>query len=396
MLTVVWKISFFFLFSCVLDLIDKANTNELMDQQESIVLDQKNSEGVEDVIESTNQQKKRKRVAFDEDDLTENVLLYENSKGQNTEGKDKPYSKKHKRSSSSILNNRQSVPCETVHIVKNGGRTGGAKLRKAILTVNTCSFDSIFQILLTGCTDYDCIRFITDEIEESEFADFLKYALKRKVAKAKLNDYRNKILLKILNKNAITEYDKFINIDANDFIATMYEKICKVFPSLLCVVEKKSCTKCEHIVSEKVEPFVRIKLKTNITKDICNVQDICDSINDFITRPLKKLCDKCNSNMQTVQQIDLFVTLDLEGAAHCTLNEIPKIIPIGAEEFVLLGAVEALKNAGHFIPHVYRSNKTFETHDDLYPEKKQIPQLNKKKKIVLLIYFGKQGETSSL
>lgn len=58
--------------------------------------------------EITNQDKSKKRLPVDEDNLA-NILKFENFNNYNTEGKEKPYFRKRKRATRSILNDVDPV-----------------------------------------------------------------------------------------------------------------------------------------------------------------------------------------------------------------------------------------------------------------------------------------------
>lgn len=329
------------------------------------------------------QENSKMQESFDEDNLG-NTLEFENFNNDNTEGKDKPYIRKRKRATRSILNDRQVGTCVTVPILKNGARTPGNKQRKAVVSYNTCGFDSIWQILVSTCADRDSFRFVF-EMEECSYTTLLLYALQKKVLKPVLYKHRNEILMQIMTENK-REYDKFIEIDAKSLITTMYQRVCSAFTPLYSCYEEIVCPACSDVSSRAVKPFVRMNL------GLLNVKSICESIKEMSTKPLIEKCKKCDSNLEMVQSPNSIMTLDIEGCKECTLPDIPRCIETKNGEYVLLGAVEAMHNKEHFRAHVLRSNGLFETHDDMYPDKKQTVSLKSKLKLALLMYGENQIE----
>lgn len=329
--------------------------------------------------EITNQDKSKKRLPVDEDNLA-NILKFENFNNDNTEGKEKPYFRKRKRATRSILNDRAVGICETVPILKNGGRTAGNKKMKTVVSFNTCGFDSIWQILVSACADREDFRFIVEN-EECNYSTFLLYALGTKIQKPTLYNHRNQILLQIMDKEKyVADYKKFTQIDAKTSITYMFERSCTAFHLLYSCFEHTVCPKCSTKSSETCKPFVRLNLSSR------DIKSVCESVIKMASKPLKQKCKDCDVNLNLVQTPGAIVSLDIENCEFSTLNNIPKSIRTTKGEYNLLGAIEFSEKNEHFRAHVYRSNGIFETHDDLYPEKKQVPKPNSKMKLVLLMY----------
>lgn len=317
----------------------------------------RNSEDNTSEIECRDKTKGRKSKEANRksSDSDEPILKEENWMNQNEDIKksNKNHIKAH-RSVNSILNVEQNG-CEPIPFLLNGGKSLPVSSIPEIYSTQTCSFDSIYQLIVANYADSPKFKRFVDE-DPSDFAKFLQLGMNlNKKNKVEFDALRNHILTKMF-PDEVKTVGKMLSVDCETVITNTYKKLCEQFPLLFSMQTHTNC--CSDI---SVVEFVRFRL---------NRIDVRNVHKTIIPMKLKQRCRCCKqlSNLTHIPQ-DI-IAFDTEGAVeNVSLADIQTNLVVESLRFELLGVVEHKSSNKHFIARVRRNNTWF-TFDDLNPPAK--------------------------
>lgn len=178
------------------------------------------------------------------------TLYHENWKGKNLEVQDQNIKTvRIKRSKTSILQPEEISSLLRVPLLKNGATSTGNKNRPTIISINTCAFDSITQIMF--CLYADKIH-LSNELKDAsdEYAKFIQYCFSSGAKITQVYLKRNMLLKNLLPDN-VKEIETYTEIDCISFIAEMYQKLASVCNGLKSISVEKTCSTCQPITGFK-------------------------------------------------------------------------------------------------------------------------------------------------
>lgn len=147
---------------------------------------------------------------------------------------------------------------------------------KLVRVVNTCAFDSVFQVFLAACAEYECLLNFIKIHNDNSFFNMLKSNVNRKFS-TNIYQERANILSKIFKIKSQGLHTGIVNCVTAAY--EMYEHLVK---KSVDITEKKSCFKCGHSeISRKTVLIInsnQIKLPTIIYETLvknrrCSVPD---------------------------------------------------------------------------------------------------------------------------
>lgn len=207
---------------------------------------------------------------------------------------------------------------------------------------------------------------------------------------------RNIVLLDIFKEtsNAIQFNNGLISLNCATNVNCIIPKLLP--QNLYSYLRKKQCNNCNRtVVSNRC--FVDIEFELFEKKGI---QELNNCLLDTLISEMPSYCISCEEPEQiTTTEFSSFILIDLQlehGLKKFALNDIPKSLNILDIKFLLTGCIEFIGDAtqsnqvGHYISHLYRSNKQWEMYDDF---KSNVSRSNPSSKIqAQILFYVKQEE----
>lgn len=280
-------------------------------------------------------------------------LHQENWKGKNSEVQDaNAKDVRVNRSKSTILDVEPEVALY-VRTLKNGETTIGHK-GKTISSVNTCGFDSLFQILMCVYSDYRPFAELLNNSSDA-YSDFIQNcSFSAGSTERKIYKMRNELLIQLLPEKIIAIGQRYIEMDCSLFINDLYPRVAKICNPLHTQKVEHACTHCNTNWC-KENSFMRFNL---FEFDVKNIEKSIFPPDDHA------ICKQCQHPVNKNTLLGIIVAFDVEGRLeNIMLDDIQKNIRIHGQQYVLAGCIE--RRSSHFIAHCLRLNQCFEKFDDL-------------------------------
>lgn len=241
-----------------------------------------------------------------------------------------------------------------VRTLKNGDTTIGHK-GKTISTINTCGFDSLFQILMCVYMDYQPFAELLNTSTDL-YSDFIRncsisvHSTERKIYKM-----RNELLIYLLPEKRVEIAQYYIEMDCSVYINDLYPRLAEICNPLQSQKVDHKCTHCNSNDS-KYFSFIRFHL---LDFDVKNIEKSIFPPDDH------GICAVCQQPVNKNTLPGTIVAFDVEGRLeNIMLKDIQQSITLYGQQYVLAGCIQRRSN--HFIAHCLRLNRCFENFDDLY------------------------------
>lgn len=238
-----------------------------------------------------------------------------------------------------------------IPILKNGGKSKKSGDIPVIFSTQTCSFDSIFQLIAACYAESPPFKKDIDE-NETDFAQLLKLVMTSK-DEQRIDAMRNHLLTELYPER-VKHIRNMLTIDVETVITDMYAKLCKNCCLLQSEVFVQGC-ECEIYNGND---FISFNLRGASVK---NIQS------SLVTKRANKRCEFCRKLVDVHRIPQEIIVFDTAGAAILNerLNDIQRNIMVGNLQYKLLGIVEHQHQRKHFVPHVLHSNNDWICYDDL-------------------------------
>lgn len=268
-----------------------------------------------------------------------------------------------RRSRHSILKRRCiSFICKSIHIFKNGHRTGRAK--NPIVTENTCAFDSIVSVFACLYADYNDVFTTICNDTASSIINLIAKSFSVKKLGAAIYNKRNDLLHEIYsadrfrNNGNIKVFDNNLtHIDCRITVGGLFEAICQRNEVLATLCQKGNCSYCDGRVSQYL-PFLAIDY---------NLFDMSNIQNSILDNSRKVHCQVCDGHSAVNPKYNSIVAIEVlsleEERISTKISDISKEISINGDIYQLYAAIEYESN--HFRAHVLRRNQEWQTFDNM-------------------------------
>lgn len=248
-----------------------------------------------------------------------------------------------------------------------------------ILSTQTCSFDSIFQIYAAFYADSITFANIVKS-DDTQYAELLKNLLKKD-----FDPYKNRseMLLRLFEEDVIDFAKNIKALDTEMSINRMFMRLASNFPLLQSMMEYKKCV-CSFETPKTGKSFIPINLNS---LDISNVQQSIAFSNKIVN------CPVCNASLSIFRDLNQIIAFDIENVdengmqEEIKISEISQNIDVQGKKYVLRGVVEY--KSKHFVAHVRRNDGTWETYDDLKPAKPSKPPTQI---IAVMLFYSMSAE----
>lgn len=245
-----------------------------------------------------------------------------------------------------------------------------------ISLINTCTFDSISQVMFCACADSELNQDFVEKTTENTFMKFVSHAVRDGIT---VQSYRKRaMLLKDLFRNQCTTELTVINAACT--AQFMIKKIFADFPSIVATMVCPDCT--NKLLREEI--IVTVNLPTD---DLIFLQDIMENYSYA-----QSYCTNCDTSM--TQALEIKEHLIIEPVVPLTqqrklnkhlelstqLKDIPTILKVKKELFNLRGIINfispisnSINAIGHYVAYCYREPKnTWEKYDDFQQQSKTV------------------------
>lgn len=229
---------------------------------------------------------------------------------------------------------------------------------ETVVMKHTCAFDSLVSVF--GATYID-IPIMRDKFESSsdKFANFIKSLLHQKFDK-KMEIARFELLKEIFpDKKAIKKVGKLTSFACDVSIGGLYTSLCTSNADVMSSRKRtQKCTTCRFEDTTDA-PFVNHTGKFDFKQ-----------IQKSIETERIRVCETCLQKTMVVEdQFNELVVIDCESLdqinKQTTIDDIENEISLNEDEYELFAAIEYNPYLLHFIPHIKRITKKWETYDDL-------------------------------
>lgn len=249
-------------------------------------------------------------------------------------------------------------------ILKNGSLCKATTVKKKqIILSETCSFDSIFQVVANGIGMHSTYKTNMNALILSN--DFVKFTMDILIS--------GKITAKDYNTRAMILYDiplfekkctrNITSLNANCNAAHLIEYLFNIIPSY---TTRYSCCKCGHSY-ERTSPTYNINVDEILQNGLSNIQQ---AIDDEIICRRKTTCHKCKSTVSRTMSYGPHIIIDTsiitdEGyikekriQQKYMLNDVSKTITIENNNYSLAGLVSYNRysrklNDEHYVAFTY-------------------------------------------
>lgn len=234
-------------------------------------------------------------------------------------------------------------------IIQNGNLLASVKIEKIkVQVMNTCSFDSIIELITNGYSDYiEYQRQVRIEFSDFEFFDLvIDYATNNITSKWYIK--RALCLFKTLDKPLASILDCSYNISS--LISKLLHDIPSTTNKFTCKKCKTNSTIIKSVLQIDSKPILTEGLKTGLEK----------SLNKYFSTKKKVYCNSCKSYGYEFSEPGPHLLIDTEHPfismlqidsviiSEIPLSEIPHFIMIKNIKYVLIGVI-------HFIPPEIRN-----------------------------------------
>lgn len=281
------------------------------------------------------------------------------------------FSKKHRSVAIGLLRNGHLVHTKPIKIGAN-----------YITLQNTCSFDSITQLLGVAYCDSEAFKRKIDEIKENNLCELVKKLVKNGVIGA--YNIRAKILFNTFDHVTLPE-----NILCVHAEGAMFNTITKIFGDIYMGTCIYSCQTCQYNSIERIH---------YISVEVSNINNLSENVASFFHCEIKRTrCLECPSGLVTKQIVlDSFFliiepvnipSLNLE--LEISLDSIPKYMSICETKFILRGICAYQgepdpNHLGHFLAYGYRHNDKWIMYNDLL---KKPEAVSPKQRVRCILFF---------
>lgn len=279
---------------------------------------------------------------------------------------------KPRRSKFSILNAQNITICQSVPNLSNGFTGAGLQ------TKNTCAFDCIFSAFACLYSDYSKVQAFIDQQQSSSFCGFIKKVMTQKKVSRQTYINRNEILYSLAGHSG--KMKKLTSLDCETGLGGIFTKLCKENEGLASSIMFRTCDSCESTF-RLVRPFLPV-VTTNI--DLTKLQR-------YVIDPTaqQESCPDCKRICSVDHRFSLVLTLEVEPiSATATrkykVGDLTQQIEVNKKKWNLAGVVEG--TGGHFVCHMQRRNKEWQTYDDLAPHVAHL-DTSKKFKVFMMFYL---------
>lgn len=242
--------------------------------------------------------------------------------------------------------------------------------RTSIKTNNTCAVDSITHIFMALYADRNGIRDILRKCSEScSFSSFVRFSMNVNANNSMEIYRRRNSILENIFKNHITKYTNGLTvIECDCNVNLLIERIlCKCFHSFQ---KERYCSSCGHNLEIK-------RFFVDFDMDLFENAEMSELKMSLLTALEETNHRRCGCGgkiaIRNVVFNDLII-IDLQlknSIKQSTLENLPKILELYQVNFKLFGVIEFKGNPkeldciGHYVSHILRSHRRWETYDNL-------------------------------
>lgn len=285
-----------------------------------------------------------------------------------------------RKKSTQLIKNRRSKTTilEPKNVVRNfpvlaNGHTSTRKVdKKVLICTQTCGFDSLFSIYGVAYVDSDTTRSEYDKTNEP-FPKFIRDTIKQKKVDSKSYNSRNQLLYEIYsepfyqgskNRPGSVKHEKdMIHVNCSTGIGNLLSRLVSSNESIASFTIKRTCIRCDFTDNK---PFSFVGLDVNLMgHDIVNLDQYIN-----YGRQCSNYCDLCSSSMNEEKLYGNIICFEVEPPRKYfqtayQIKQLKQTIIIEGLCYDLHGVIEHKQNNDHFVAHVQRKNKLWETYDDL-------------------------------
>lgn len=279
---------------------------------------------------------------------------------------------KPRRAKFSILNAQNVTICQSVPNLSNGFTGAGLQ------TKNTCAFDCIFSAFACLYSDYSEVQTLIDQNQNSSFCGFIKKVMMQKKVSRQTYIARNKILYSLAGQSG--KMKGLTLLDCETGLGGIFTKLCKENGALASSIMVRTCDSCESTF-RLARPFLPV-VATSL--DLTNLQR-------YIIDPTvqQEWCPDCKRICSVEHHFSLVLTLEVEPISVAAtekykVGNLTQQIEVNKKKWNLAGVVEG--TGSHFICHMQRKNKKWETYDDLAADVAQL-DTSKEFKVFMMFYL---------
>lgn len=264
---------------------------------------------------------------------------------------------------------------------------------KHISLINTCTFDSISQVMFCSYADSENYRQFVENNIQHIFMELVSHTLRDDINP---QSYRKRALFlkDLFTKEAYQYLNEITAINAACTAQFMLSKIFETFPS---IIEQRACTNC-------LTSNMRHQISVLVNLPTENLLFLPDALETYGTDQI--LCKNCDLVLE--RKVEFKEHLLIEPAVplmkeirsennvdlNIKLKDVTKILKIQDNMYYIRGIICFIppasnhKNAiGHYIAYCYRDYKNiWEKYDDLTTKSKSVRPTTEAQKCQFLIY----------
>lgn len=261
--------------------------------------------------------------------------------------------------------------------MKNGNSWNARKTNQPVITCNTCTFDSLFQLYAACYFDSKSFKELADKNTSSGFIRLLVEFCK--LDKIEVILAQRQQLLHTVFHDRVETIRNIRKLDCHMSFIDMFIALAEQNNILYSVTETRDCPNClRH------DYITRTSLP--ISTENLDVRHIDRSLR---LRDRKIFCGTCQaaSEMHIVRSFSPIIILDLDGVTPPgrPINEIQPLLNVQGDKYKICGVIDSLHY--HFIAHALRCNGEWQTYDDIHPySKKNISSTHKPNRPVFVMY----------
>lgn len=268
----------------------------------------------------------------------------------------------------------------------------GSDLRRkghSFIISNTCAFDSIFSIYAAAYLDFRSISIRMDE-HECVLAEFIAKSIKNKGYK--FHEARADLLYNIYASN--TEYKDAIRGDSNittlncfTALGPFFMKLAKSNSIIMSIQHEKTCDTCKDKFSSDL-PLIPVSLE-----NVC-LQNIERNLSHSYASKRSR-CATCDGEHSKEHRLADLIAIDVEPTEPTCekICDIKDTIVIQNTQFKFYGLIEYVPTKQHFVAHVLRSNKKWQSYDDMCHKvpTNEVKKFANQEKLVFMLFYIKES-----
>lgn len=284
-----------------------------------------------------------------------------------------------------MLNFSKITRATAIGLLRNGHlvHTNPLKIEQHHVTLrNTCSFDSVVQLLCVGYCDSKNFQLKVDSLSDNSVCKLLKTVINSGVAAA----YRQRARILFNNFDHVSLPGDILCVHAE---STLFNTIVKTFDNLSMATREGRCEFCKHNDITRTY-FISVEVN-EINQLEKSVLEQLSTKNNLICPVCTKRCFTydfyLNDNFIIIEPVNVSsMNLELE----ISLDSIPKYIKAANVTFILRGiagyvGISDPNYLGHFVAYGYRHNNKWVLYNDLLKKPEAVPA-QRNVKCVMLFY----------